>query len=123
MQNIYTYDDNGNQTQYLTQSWNNNEWKNTYKEDHYWSKFNVAASIKDNITDNILLYPNPVSNILHTKNIANGAQVLIFTTNGKLVKLSHITDNQLNISELKSGVYLIKIIDNQKTYTSQFIKY
>ncbi len=58
--------------------------------------------------ENIKLYPNPVSNYLRISN-ANGASIEVYNLVGELVmKAANIT-NVVDVTELASGSYIVKI--------------
>lgn len=83
----------------------------------------AASGLKDIKSDNsILLYPNPVSDVLTIKQYKAGkAKLEIFNTLGKLVLATTISqeESNLDISKLPSGIYIAKIcIDD---YLSQQI--
>lgn len=78
----------------------------------------------DNYTTEIIeIYPNPVDNIL---NLNFQGQYLmnaeIFSMDGQMINTYNINENQIDVSELASGQYVVKIVDNTKTYHSKFIK-
>ncbi|MCS4303913.1 GEVED domain-containing protein [Chryseobacterium sp. BIGb0232] len=74
-----------------------------------------------NQTD-ILIYPNPVSSVLYVKNISKKAKYKIYNTAGQIVTNGILLNNQLNVSRLIKGVYVIDIDDNDKTAQKKFIK-
>ena len=85
----------------------------------------ASLAIQDFEKGNIInLYPNPVSNYF-TLNFA-AEKVEIYAISGQLVKsyASHANlDFQFGVSELKSGLYIVKAIDeNNKTQVIKFIK-
>ncbi|MFN8230865.1 MAG: serine hydrolase [Bacteroidia bacterium] len=69
-----------------------------------------TTSIKNIITNNsIEIYPNPASNILFIKNFNSNSFISkteIYTFTEKLICASN--DNEINVSELNNGMYLIK---------------
>jgi hypothetical protein len=74
-----------------------------------------------------LIYPNPTSGIIYLEFISNNTpQVSIFDLTGKLIydKLHSISNNKLKIdfSNFESGIYLIKIKENNKIFTGKVIK-
>ncbi|MBQ4803743.1 cellulase family glycosylhydrolase [Aquimarina sp. MMG015] len=102
----------------------------------YFSNSNTAPNcqeqLKDPIVENdvirIKAYPNPVSDklMISQDNSFNNAQMKIVDISGKVIKtFSTITDTnmiELNVSELKAGVYFIKIFDQKNIVTKQIIK-
>jgi len=73
------------------------------------------------------MYPNPVQdnlNIVLPSNVQS-AVVEIYTILGKKAQTSKLTTafNELNISNLNAGIYLIKVIANDDTFgVKQFVK-
>lgn len=68
--------------------------------------------------ENLNIYPNPVQNILNIKSDANlkDSKAEIFTTSGVMVfseKLSNSKLNQLALSNLPNGIYVLKIINKK----------
>ncbi|AZA80865.1 hypothetical protein C1637_11355 [Chryseobacterium lactis] len=74
-----------------------------------------------NQTD-ILIYPNPVSSILYVKNISKKARYKIYNAVGQIITDGILLNNQVNVSKLINGVYVIDIDDNGKTAQKKFIK-
>lgn len=74
----------------------------------------ATTQINPVLKSNLLVFPNPVANGEIEFNITESTICQIFSTDGKLVKTSKIFPNQkLNVSDLKSGVYIIFL--NQET--------
>ena len=74
-----------------------------------------------NQTD-ILIYPNPVSSVLYVKNISKKANYKIYDAVGQVVANGILLNNQINVSRLINGVYIIDIDDNGRTAQKKFIK-
>ena len=65
-------------------------------------------------TNEFLLYPNPVSDILHVK----GSQLNIikfYTITGQMIKQEKWNPKGINVSNLNEGVYLVKLIHENGT--------
>ncbi|MBN1462913.1 MAG: fibronectin type III domain-containing protein [Paludibacteraceae bacterium] len=72
----------------------------------------------ENLVD-IRIYPNPSKNSINVDGIK--ADVIgLFNMNGQLVASSQ-NSNQINVSNLNTGVYLIKILSNDKMFVDQVI--
>lgn len=67
------------------------------------------------------IYPNPVADVLKIKSDEKIISINIFDLSGKLVS-SKANANEINVSQLAKGNYLVQIISNQKTRTEKFIK-
>jgi hypothetical protein len=69
------------------------------------------------------LYPNPVQNELHINNFDNTATVEIFNSLGKVVMTARLAQNQnLDVQNLNSGMYIIRAISDDVVYQATFIK-
>ena len=91
-----------------------------------------TMSIDDNILgniENIILFPNPASELIILKNISSESQLAIFDLLGKqhtFLKLNSEENSSLimDISSLKPGIYFLRIKDSfeRKSRTLRFIK-
>lgn len=90
--------------------------------------FNVSGTVlatEDFFTSNFSVYPNPANSVL---NINSKNNMIVINTiqltdiNGRIVKTVKGMTNQINISELNAGVYLLKITTEQGTGTTKIIK-
>jgi hypothetical protein len=64
-----------------------------------------------------VLYPNPVSSKLFVKGLSGGEALQVIDVSGRLI-LSTTYKNSLDVSQLKSGMYILRV--NDKSY--RFIK-
>ncbi len=76
---------------------------------------------------NVLLYPNPVKNnfrIIFPGKEQVGAKVFVYNRLGKEVLNSLVgeQDGNVNVSNLKPGIYSIRILSGGVVYTQRFIK-
>jgi hypothetical protein len=79
------------------------------------------------ISDNISVYPNPASdriNIIFRDRIADATNVEIFDTFGRMVLLENISNNvnNIDVSGLTKGMYLIKIKNEHTEVVTKFMK-
>jgi uncharacterized delta-60 repeat protein len=100
----------------------------TYKGD-YSSVFliglhseTVLATPSYAYTNELIMYPNPVSNVFHlqTTNFTSLKAVKIFDLQGKLVLED--TNETINVSNLTNGLYLVKVSTEEGEFTKKFIK-
>lgn len=71
---------------------------------------------------NFSLYPNPVSDVLNITSTSAVAKIAVYNITGQKVLESN-GGSQVNVSQLASGVYLIKLSDeNNNILTKKFIK-
>ena len=77
---------------------------------------------------NFILYPNPASDLLQISNLLKKDIVLVYDLYGKTYKLSqthHKQTRTIEVSNLSTGLYILKIINpsKNKTQTLRFIKH
>jgi len=79
-----------------------------------------------NVNNRIDVFPNPTTDKISfiTDKVIKDARLNIYSITGNLVKSELIdSDNSIDVSNLNTGVYLVKIETKQgKTYTSKFVK-
>ena len=114
---------NGTWTLIVEDPWNGdggtlNNWKLSI-----CSEANLSNAGFD-LQNEISIYPNPVTNILNFLNTGNTKidKFSVYDISGKEIELKSVLENQLDVSNLQSGVYFIKFTINQKTTTRKFIK-
>ncbi|WP_395044434.1 T9SS type A sorting domain-containing protein [Flavobacterium sp.] len=75
----------------------------------------------ENVLPKIVIYPNPVNEILFIENTFI-FDAKIYDVSGKVVFSENSLNNNLNVSNLKSGLYLLNINDNGQIYNHKFVK-
>lgn len=81
----------------------------------------TISSPKNNLIDNITIYPNPAKNQLKIKSLSPIKQITISDVSGRLLIINQNTDNQINISNLRSGIYFVKIQTSDKIITKKLL--
>jgi hypothetical protein len=76
----------------------------------------------DNVLGNVVIYPNPAKNNLNIQNAENSS-VKVFDLLGRVVLLENniSLNQQIDVSKLTTGTYLIKIINGNQVKTDKFI--
>ena len=69
---------------------------------------NRANTLDELSEEEIVVYPVPASSFITISGVQPGTPVSIFTLSGKQI-LQALSDGQLNLSTLKSGMYLLKV--------------
>lgn len=84
---------------------------------------NTLSTVETSI-DNLILYPNPTKDVLNVNSSLNltNAIYTVFNLQGKRVLNAKLTSNIIDVSQLSSGNYLLRIISNEATKTQKFIK-
>ncbi len=88
-----------------------------------YSQTNGSSSSKTEGIEDLNIYPNPVSNgkitITTKQNLTKDIE--IFDVLGKKVHSSSLFGNELNISKLTPGIYILKIKENTATATRKLV--
>lgn len=80
------------------------------------------TSLSESAASKVMIYPNPVANVMHFDASYLLNEVTFYSLNGTLIKKAFIENNELNCSALKPGIYLAEIkIGNSKSRI-KFIK-
>lgn len=91
----------------------------------------VEKVITVNVTSNLgtgdfkkvkmAIYPNPVSEILNIQTEDEILAATVYDSTGKTINTS-AHSNQINVSNLTKGLYIINIVTDKATYVQKFIK-
>jgi bacillolysin len=77
---------------------------------------------EDNIFD-YTMYPNPTNNSVNVRTADNRvASFRIYNFLGQLVDSGKLSENDVNVSKLNAGTYIIEVNDGQKTMTKKLVK-
>lgn len=91
----------------------------------------VEKSITVNVTNTLgtdkfdriafTIYPNPVSDILNIKTQDEVLNVMIYDISGRQIN-TRINNNQIDVSDLTKGFYIINVVTDRASYQQKFIK-
>jgi len=85
---------------------------------------NINTSVRADIAfEQINVYPNPAKNSI-TVNCENSTEINIYSIDGKLVLQKAVQNpvNELNISTLTDGIYMLKVVTDKGTVTRKLVK-
>ena len=83
----------------------------------------VAASVKDVFADNISMYPNPANNFINISTPEEISSVEVYNIVGKRVlSIKNLKNNQVDISNLSSGMYMLRLTNGTSIATKKIIK-
>ena len=91
--------------------------------DTFWNTcYKSSIGIDDIDHTPIKIYPNPASNVLNIdiENIEEYS-ISIISSYGQIVGQYKTTQNQINISNLVSGIYFVKLSSHEKEYIQKLI--
>jgi hypothetical protein len=84
-----------------------------------------TLGVNEFLNSKFALYPNPTTGIVNLSNTIDATinSVEILDLNGRLINNVKVnSDNQVNISELSKGIYMMKIISDEGTAIKKVIK-
>ena len=76
------------------------------------------------INTTLSVYPNPATDVLNIS-LSNGTSietVNIYNVSGKLVNNTKLNGNQIDISQLNNGVYMVEVLTANGTFKTKFVK-
>ena len=78
----------------------------------------------EELTSSISVYPNPVSDKLYIETEVEIEEVSIFDIYGRRQELSAVScqPSAIDVSNLNSGVYFVKVVTNEGEVVKRFIK-
>lgn len=76
-----------------------------------WEGIPVATNLYTPHTTNSKIYPNPASYYISLKNMANISKVLIYNSQGELVKVVNQPSGKIDVASLRNGCYILKAIN------------
>ncbi|MDP1800076.1 MAG: T9SS type A sorting domain-containing protein [Bacteroidota bacterium] len=109
---ISNYDPNNNKTIEIIESWQNGNWINDYKYQHYAGCLLFPVNLTEKMSGNkhVMIYPNPVSSTVFIKTDLNYKSVKVMDATGKIISFVE-QEKSISISELNNGIYSIQLID------------
>lgn len=77
---------------------------------HFFENTDSTASVGEYLTTtNLNMYPNPTSNSLTIESDKSMEKAEVFNVLGKLVSQFNMDTEQINMSNLKSGIYIVRV--------------
>ncbi|MDP2386928.1 MAG: T9SS type A sorting domain-containing protein [Bacteroidota bacterium] len=84
----------------------------------------MPTGIKPNKSSEFLLYPNPASDKVHIQQNTSSQkinEVVLINTYGSEYKLNLNDKNEVDVSQLAEGVYIVKIKTNAGIITKKIV--
>ncbi len=73
--------------------------------------------------DSFTIYPNPTNSVVNWNISSKIDEVVVIDSNGKMVlKIANPTSNSIDLSNLKSGIYFLKMRENNSVITKEIVK-
>ncbi|WP_418262365.1 T9SS type A sorting domain-containing protein [Flavobacterium faecale] len=84
----------------------------------------LSVAEKNFVNQSVLVFPNPASTVITIQSSENMEQVQLVDMNGKLMRTQDVKSqqHQLNIADLPSGMYFLKIKTEHRTEIKKILK-
>lgn len=95
-----------------------------YYEGEFTANCVIQNNIEDSKTNNLHLFPNPVTESLNISSKEIIDKIVIYDLNLREIKQFQLSTNQgkLDLSQFKSGIYIIELFGTQSNYVRKIIK-
>lgn len=83
-----------------------------------------TLSLQDTLVEDLILYPNPTKGIINLNTTYDLEEAIysVFDIGGRRILNSKFNSNQIDVSELSAGTYILRIMNNNQIKTQKFIK-
>ena len=90
--------------------------------DNMTASIGTPLSIKGNTLEGVSIYPNPARDVL-TLNTPRGGDITVYNILGAQVKSDKtlLKEYRMNVSDLKSGIYLLRVNSEGKQFTQKLV--
>jgi hypothetical protein len=82
----------------------------------------TLSTTENEIVKTVSLYPNPMSGVLNLSSVFPILKVEIYDMTGRLISLKTAPEDTINVSDLKSGNYILKIYTEKGITNTKIIK-
>jgi hypothetical protein len=83
---------------------------------------NTLGLQENDFINNISVYPNPVKNILNFKTEHNISKVEVYDITGRILSSNSVSENKIDLSNLKTGNYILKLYTEKGIMNTKIIK-
>lgn len=95
----------------------------TFTGDSYDSTCESDLSVSEAAFSNeVLIYPNPVSDFIYIKNLKDAESYKVFDTSGRLVLKGNFSFQDIGVKTLPKGNYILQLKTKDKVKNLKFIK-
>lgn len=83
--------------------------KSYYWDDVVWEDKNALSTIETPVKKKLSIHPNPFKDVLFISETKDIKSVMIYDVAGRVVKLVNDSSKEIRVSDLKEGMYLVKV--------------
>lgn len=86
--------------------------------------FASIDGVEESCENKIAVWPNPAMDVLHIEGCGEKARVFVYNVDGRKMQLTaEAVKGQLDLSTLLSGIYYLRIENNNKTIMKKIVKF
>lgn len=82
----------------------------------------ATTATYDIAIDDVMIFPNPVTDFIRFAGLKEDAQIQVINMDGKLIMHQPLNSDQLNVSHLESGAYILMIKTKNNSVAKKFFK-
>ena len=103
---------------------NNNVTNNPYGDSFWLVKLSPETLSNNDFNDKlkVTFYPNPIKDFLNFKTEHNITKVEVYDIAGRIVSSNSVSENKIDLSELKTGNYILKLYTEKGIINTKIIK-
>ncbi|MEW5675459.1 T9SS type A sorting domain-containing protein [Flavobacterium enshiense] len=83
---------------------------------------NTLGLQENELLNSITVYPNPVKDMLYFKTVNTISKIEIYDVSGRILSSNSVSENKTDVSELKTGNYILKIFTEKGITNTKLIK-
>ena len=76
----------------------------------------------ENTIPDFVVYPNPVTDVVHINHRLKNLDYKIYGIDGKIIQKGPLESDEINLSHLTSGLYLLQLEGDGKSETKKILK-
>jgi hypothetical protein len=118
----YTFDPNDNILERVQQFYDINTNEYQFNNRSVFGLYLDVTGIESTSNESLVLFPNPTDAFLNFPSSARIEEVRIFDAQGRIVKQEVSNVNQINVSDLNAGLYILQANLNNHLVTKRFVK-
>jgi len=84
--------------------------------------YNSYLGVEMTELENVYIYPNPTSGMITIDGLVSNDLLEIYDMQGKSIQINQSNNNEINLSNIETGVYFLSIIRNDKQYYFKIIR-
>lgn len=118
----YTYDANNNMMERIQQFYDINTNEYLFNNRSVFGPYLDVTGIESASNESFVLFPNPTDAFLNLPSSARIEEVKIFDAHGRIVKQEASIGNQIDVSDLNAGFYILQANLNNRLISTRFVK-